>query len=266
MKGYCVALLGLLIPLAGLLAGFPGLPVQARRTEVRQAVLDQPLPVPREEGATSTSPSIVLFDRKGQVVPTRKCCQHTGGGNIEVTRNGADTVIIAMKGVAVARAHPWHDTVAALDFDVAQDFQIALEKAEGKKLALAMEARVIGALRTSSGGHSAEQSGSAGITMGLHKIFALPTPSHVIGSGDSLSINDHVGPVTVPVVPGKYTLHQSFRVAVSHARSCCPCKASSAEFAPDPALDPLWISYWEPFHGANKKDFGFQVAIKAFVE
>jgi hypothetical protein len=41
-----------------------------------------------------------------------------------------------------------------------------------------------------------------------------------------------------------------------------PCKAASAEFAPDPALDPLWISYWEPFHGATKKDFGFQITLK----
>jgi hypothetical protein len=39
-------------------------------------------------------------------------------------------------------------------------------------------------------------------------------------------------------------------------------KSASAEFAPDPALDPLWISYWEPFHGAGKKDFGFQVILK----
>ena len=36
--------------------------------------------------------------------------------------------------------------------------------------------------------------------------------------------------------------------------------------APDPALDPLWISYWEPFHGAVKKDFGFQVTVKVAPE
>ena len=45
-------------------------------------------------------------------------------------------------------------------------------------------------------------------------------------------------------------------------KTLLPCKAPSAEFAPDPALDPLWISYWEPFHGAAKKDFGFQVILK----
>ena len=55
--------------------------------------------------------------------------------------------------------------------------------------------------------------------------------------------------------------HQTFHLAVRNAHGFCG-KASSAEFAPDPALDPLWISYWEPFHGAAKKDFGFQVTLK----
>ena len=71
--------------------------------------------------------------------------------------------------------------------------------------------------------------------------------------------------MTVPVAAGKYTLHQVFHVGVSNPRGLCG-KAASAEFAPDPALEPLWISYWEPFHGANKKDFGFQVTIKVSPE
>jgi hypothetical protein len=65
---------------------------------------------------------------------------------------------------------------------------------------------------------------------------------------------------------GPYTLHQTFTIAAQHRHSVVPCKAASAEFAPDPALDPLWISYWEPFHGAIKKDFGFQVIIKGAPE
>jgi hypothetical protein len=69
----------------------------------------------------------------------------------------------------------------------------------------------------------------------------------------------------VPVVPGKFTLHQAWHIAAMHPHGLCG-KAASAEFAPDPALDPLWISYWEPFHGAIKKDFGFQVVIRLVVE
>jgi len=45
-----------------------------------------------------------------------------------------------------------------------------------------------------------------------------------------------------------------------------PTKGPSAEFAPDPAIDPLWLSYKEPFHGAIKKDFGFQIILKVAEE
>ena len=43
-------------------------------------------------------------------------------------------------------------------------------------------------------------------------------------------------------------------------------KASAAEFAPESALDPLWLSYREPFHGALKKDFGFKVTLRVEAE
>ena len=76
------------------------------------------------------------------------------------------------------------------------------------------------------------------------------------------SINDHEGPVEIPISPGKYLLSQTFAITAAHPGTLRPCKAASAEFAPDPALDPLWISYWEPFHGATKKDFGLQITMK----
>jgi len=73
------------------------------------------------------------------------------------------------------------------------------------------------------------------------------------------------GRVSVEVRPGAYRLHQTFQVAASHPKGLLG-KAASAEFAPDPALDPLWISYWEPFKGASKKDFGFQVTLRVASE
>jgi hypothetical protein len=77
-----------------------------------------------------------------------------------------------------------------------------------------------------------------------------------------LSINDHAGPVSVPVTAGDYHLCQRFTISASSPSSLKPAKASSSEFAPDPALDPLWISYREPFHGVKKDSFGFQVTLK----
>ncbi len=217
--------------------------------------------------AAAPGPTISLFERQSQVVPTRHGFNHTGGGNIDVVIAAPDTLIVTMTGVAVAGAHPCKDSIAAQDFDLTQCFAVGLEKPEGRKLKLVMAARVIGLLRSQP--HSrgvAEEFGSVTVSSGPVALATLPAPAHAVSQGQSLSVNDQQGPVVIPVLPGKFTLHQVFHVAVRHPHCLLPCKAASAEFAPDPALDPLWISYWEPFHGAIKKDFGFQVIIKAVAE
>jgi hypothetical protein len=89
-------------------------------------------------------------------------------------------------------------------------------------------------------------------------------PPHNACDCNYLSLNDHDGPRTIPVVLGKYTLHQTFNIS---AHSDCPLpKGPSAEFAPDPAVDPLWLSYHEPFHGVKKDAFGFQVLLRVVPE
>jgi hypothetical protein len=176
-------------------------------------------------------------------------------------------VVITMTGVAVAGPHPCKDSTAAMDFDLQQCFEVSVDKAEVKAAKLTLEARVIGLLRSGHCGKgTAEESGGcAAVAAGPAQVVTVCAPPHSVSGGENLSINDHDGPVTVPVAVGKYTLHQTFHLAVHNPRGFCG-KASSAEFAPDPALDPLWISYWEPFHGAQKKDFGFQVTLKVAPE
>jgi hypothetical protein len=97
-------------------------------------------------------------------------------------------------------------------------------------------------------------------------LLGISVPPHSVCGCDSLSVNDHDGPHCDPgqPCPCKYTLHQAFTIS-AHTDSCI-CKGPSAEFAPDPALDPLWISYWEPFHGVKKDTFGFQVTLKVAAE
>jgi hypothetical protein len=218
--------------------------------------------------APAPGPTIVLFERHGHVTPRRDGFNHTGGGNIDIAQPTPDVVIITMTGVAVAGAHPCKDSAAAQDFDLNQAFEIALDKAEGKKLKLTVEARVIGLLRSNprSKGVAEESGPCATVACGPAAVVAVCAPAHSVSCGESLSINDREGPVSVPVLPGKYTLHEAFHVGASHPHSLLPCKAASADFAPDPALDPLWISYWEPFHGAAKKDFGFQVVLRVALE
>jgi hypothetical protein len=214
--------------------------------------------------APSPSVTIGLGNRQATATPIRQGFTHTGGGNMDVAQPLPDVLVVTMTGVAVAGAHPCKDSVATLSFDLLQDFDIIFEKPEIKKAKLTVEARLIGLLRShSKGGGSAEVCAPhILITSGKTDIAAFEFPGRAVAGGENLSINDHQGPEAFPVIAGKYTLHQLFGITATHSKNLLPCKAASAEFAPDPALDPLWISYWEPFHGANKKDFGFQVILR----
>jgi hypothetical protein len=215
--------------------------------------------------AAPPPPTLTLGKRSGRVVPQRQGFNHTGGGNIDVAQPAPDTLVITMTGVAVAGKHPCKDSLAALDFELTQDIDVALEKPQGRNLKLTLEGRVIGLLRSTHKG-VAEESGGSSVCSGPTPLLTLEAPAHTVSGGDSLSLNDRLGPVSVPIAPGTFSLHQAFRVAARHPFSFWPSKASSSEFAPDPALDPLWISYWEPFHGANKKDFGYQVLLRVVAE
>jgi hypothetical protein len=164
----------------------------------------------------------------------------------------------------VAGAHPCKNSVATLSFDLDQSLEIAFEKPDLKRAKLTIEGRVIGLLRShvKSSGSAEQGEACATVSSDGAALGSMCVPPHKVACGENLSLNCREGPVSMPVKAAKYTLHQTFVISAAHPRSLKPCKAASAEFAPDPALDPLWISYWEPFHGAAKKDFGFQITIK----
>src|SRR5262245_62170089 len=83
--------------------------------------------------------TITLNGRHGHVTPYRKGCTHTGAGNIDVAQPSADVVIITMTGVAVATAHPFCHSIASLDFDLEQCFDIVFEKSDVKAAKLTLE-------------------------------------------------------------------------------------------------------------------------------
>ena len=226
---------------------------------VAVAVAQPPAAAP----APAPAVTISLKDRQARAVPARQGFTHTGGGNIDVAQPAPDTVVVTMTGVAVAGNHPCKDSLASLTFDLDQCLDIGIENPKIKRAKLTLEGRVIGVLRSHKGGGSAQQGPAhATFTAGAADLLSLALPSHSVACGENLSVNDRTGPVAVAVVPGEYHLHQSFAATATHPWSLKLCKTASSEFAPDPALDPLWISYWEPFHGAAKKDFGFQITLK----
>jgi hypothetical protein len=261
MRKFFAGLIGIIMPL----------PVVAAQ-ETTKVPAGTPVTITVSPAAPAAPPiSITLKERHGHVTPIRSGFTHTGSGYIDVQTPTPDAIVITMTGVAVAGGHPTSESVATLDFDLNQAFEVSFDDPKVKKGKFTIEGRVIGLLRSQASGHDCKKGcGSADMACATVTIAADPGPAtltldqtpHSVACGENLSLNDHAGPVEGPVVAGKYTLHQTFSVTAAHPRALLPCKAASAEFAPDPALDPLWISYWEPFHGIGKKDFGYQVTIK----
>jgi hypothetical protein len=222
-----------------------------------------PVTITVQPAATTAPPiSIVLGSRHGHVTPERYGCTHTGGGNIDVAQPTPDILVVTMTGAAVAYG-ALRDATAGQAFDLEQCFELSFDNPKIKKGKLTMEGRVIGLLRSHCNGDAAEYDRAcAGVTAGPVTVLNLCVPPHSVGGKQNLSVNDHDGPVSVPVTAGKYVYHQTFHVGAMAHKTVLPVKGPSSEFAPDPALDPLWLSYKEPFHGAIKKDFGFQVTLK----
>jgi hypothetical protein len=196
--------------------------------------------------------SITLLERHGHVTPSKGKCTHTGGGLIDVASPSADTVQVTMSGAVVANSE--------MKFDLDQCFEVSFDDPKVKKGKILVEGRVIGLLRGEKKGCAEYNDACASVVVGPTSLVSVCVPEHKVCGCDSLSVNDHDGPKGVPVTAGKYTLHQTFTI-VAHTESVL-CKRPSAEFAPDPALDPLWISYHEPFHGVKKDTFGFQAILK----
>jgi hypothetical protein len=225
----------------------------------------QPLNIVVTTATPSPDVSLVLGSRSGKVTPVRSGCTHTGGGNIDVQQPSPDTIVVTMTGVAVAYGSPTGSASASHVFDLVQQFEVSFDKPAVKAAKLTVEGRLIGFLRSHKVG-SADVCASATVTSGASPGLTLAMPGHAVSSNESVAINDKEAPDGIVVAVGKYSLSQSFKVSATMPKSVLPCKAPSAEFAPDPALDPLWISAKEPFKGAAKKDLGFQITIKVTPE
>jgi hypothetical protein len=260
MRMICAALLAVLLPAAA----------WAAKDEPTKVPPGTPVTITVKPAEASAPPATIsLLARHGHVTPVRAGFTHTGSGYIDIQQPTPDVLVVTMTGVAVAGGHPCKNSSASMDFDLEQCIEISFEKADLKAVKLSLEARVIGLLRSECGctgkaSGSAEESGGCATVGGeAGELLTVGAPGHAVAGGESLSVNCHDGPVSATVAKaGKYTLHQTFHIAAAHGQSLLGGKAASAEFAPDPALDPLWISYWEPFHGVGKKDFGLQVTLR----
>jgi hypothetical protein len=173
-----------------------------------------------------------------------------------------------MTGAVLAKCCPLGHSEAGYSFELSQCFEIVTTdpKVPAKLL---IEARVVGLLRNPKcccGCPDASAAISvpahAAVQCGPEELLALTLPARSAAPGEDLSVYNREGPICIPVVPGKYTLHEVFGIQAATGKWASWCRGPSAEFAPDSALDASWLSPHEPFHNANKKSFGFQVILK----
>lgn len=211
---------------------------------------------------------ILLGPRHAKAAPERVGFTHTGAGNIDVAQPAANTVIITMTGAAMAGPHPCTDSSASIPFELEQALEVTFVDPRVRKARLVIEGRVAGLLRSHSAYQCPRATGSAEMSpaqaalfLGEREVVSAHLKEHAV-SGIDLAINDHIGPLETAIVPGKYTLRESFAIAAAHPRRALPAASASAEFAPESALDPLWLGLRDPFHGAVKKNYGFQVTIR----
>jgi hypothetical protein len=226
---------------------------------------------PANDTKSEPPAALVLGAAQASATPHREGSGRTGGGNIHVSQPSPDTISVTMTGAALAKAHPWKQSAAQLTFELCQDFEVVFSSPKVKKAQLALWGRTVGMLR--SGGHHHGPAGSASLSIPGHasvrcgpaELLSVSLPARGVGTGESLSVYDREGPAVAPVAPGKYQLRQTFGIAAVQDRGLF-AKPVSAEFAPDPALESGWLGQREPFHGADKKTFGFQVILKVIAE
>lgn len=206
-----------------------------------------------------------LGEADAHATPCKHGCAKTGGGNIDVRQPAPDTIVITMTGVGVAGGLSFTESRAGFNFELSQDFVVVFETPNVCGANLYVQGRVVGLLRNPCKGHAESSEACVSVLCKepvQREVVSLCLPGKAIGDKDNQSVLVRGGPVCVPIVPGCYTLRQTFTVSASQHGAQVPGKPASAEFAPAPALDPTWISYKDPFHGVAKKDFGFQVTLR----
>lgn len=207
--------------------------------------------------------SILLRSRGAAVTPEKSKNSQTGGGYIQVTQVEPNTVMILMRGAVVAASHHKEGS-AALQFELNQDFDIVPAGNGLRPPRIVLSAWVIGALSSTSpeGGTAEQAAGCASVASSETPLLKACVNPHGVSAGQNLLVNDRFGPIEAAVVPGGYTLHQTFALRASQHHTCYHSGFAAADFDPDPRLDSQFNLVLKPFRAVPHRDFGFRVVLR----
>jgi hypothetical protein len=241
---------------------------------------EPPAPSPADQGISGRPPlELVVAPGDASAVPSRKGVSWANGGIIDVAQPDPTTIIVTMSGICAVNADLICTSIANYHFELTQGFAVVVNDPKRvKAVKLTMESRVIGLLRTNHQHYvcwthhcptaDTEPALAAIATCEGAPVVSLSLPPRSAGCCQDLGVYNHEGPICMPVVCGKYVLHETWGFGTTHP--CFWCRGASAEFAPQPQYVPAaleyWFQEWHPFNGTATKDFGYQVTIKVTPE
>jgi hypothetical protein len=217
----------------------------------------------------------ILRSRSASVTPVRTKDAQTGGGFIQVLQVEPNLMLVLMRGtvaagVGMAGSGHHRDGLAALQFDLNQDFEVVPTRAGLRPPRLILSAWLIGALLSSQapdeGGTASQSPACAVIKSGDQPLLNLCIKPHGVGGGQNLLVNDRMGPMEMTIAPGGYCLHQTLEICASQPKTFCHSGAAAAEFDPDPRMDSRWNDVLRPFRAVPHRDFGFRIILQVVEE
>jgi hypothetical protein len=211
---------------------------------------------------------IVLRSRHAEVTPTRSKDTQTGGGSILVEQPEPNTIVVTMRGSAVAGSD-CHDSAAAIDFNLEQDLEIIPLRRGVRPPRIGMVGRVVGTLQVtdpylcSKPCGTAEQGPAvASLALGDHSLLSVNVKPTAVSCGQESSINFRDGPVESAAVAAGYRLTGTFHIGVTQGKGVFHRQAAVADFDPAPQLDAFWADVLKPFRAVPRGDFGFKIVLR----
>ena len=218
----------------------------------------------------------VLRSRSAVVTPERTRDAQTGGGFIQVLQIEPNLLLIVMRGTVAAGAgmagsgHHHKDGMAAMQFELNQDFEVVPTRAGLRPPRMILSAWLIGTLNSSQapdeGGTAGHSPACAVVKSGDQPLLNLCIQPHSVGGGQNLLVNDRMGPIEMTIAPGGYCVHQTLELSATQPKVFCHSGAAAADFDPDPRMDSRWNEVLRPFRAVPHRDFGFRIILQVVEE
>jgi hypothetical protein len=209
--------------------------------------------------------TITLGPRRACALP---CTEHLAvaeGGTIDVEAPSSDTVTVLLSGTTAASAYLGCRSSARMTMDLAQEFEVASSGPSDGFVAFDLDSKLVGYLRSKDRGGARVTLASATLApLGCDNCVpvVLSHPPQAIAGKAGQMCNLRLTPQKSPPMPlGRYLLTARF-VIEAYSGGLCDGH-SAADFSPDVTLADPFVRPRDPFQGASKKGFGFNITIKA---